>query len=207
MTYIKLVLILIVTVAFAGCANTSSGNKSVAERKPVDASSQLEDNQYAIYSALINELYTRDRNKRLIIESQTSLDEFLSGPTTWNLNYVRENMQNNVTQELLDDFLVKNQQPQALNCRFDASAECVLISKDQLNALSRAGDFWIAFYEKYRAGSITTFSRVGFNREMDRALVYTGDSCGWKCGMGYYVLLARQNNTWTIKHTVNIWAS
>jgi len=49
------------------------------------------------------------------------------------------------------------------------------------------------------------FSRVGFNRREDQALIYVGDNRPDGSGAGMLVLLHRRGRVWTIVNTEVLW--
>ena len=57
-----------------------------------------------------------------------------------------------------------------------------------------------------------TFSRVGFNANLDQALVYMGSEEDMVVGtyesgvgQGYYYLMKKVNGVWTIDQKVQVW--
>jgi len=52
-----------------------------------------------------------------------------------------------------------------------------------------------------------TLSGVGFNRNINQALVYVGNPEGFLAGAGYYVLLVKEKGTWVIKQKLMTWIS
>lgn len=49
-----------------------------------------------------------------------------------------------------------------------------------------------------RLNGLTILSRVGLNKAMDEALVYTWQFCGGDCGEGGYFLMKKQSGHWQI---------
>jgi hypothetical protein len=50
-------------------------------------------------------------------------------------------------------------------------------------------------------------SRIGFNSEMNQALVYVGNYREITNGAGYLVFLIKQNDQWNISNEIIIWIS
>jgi len=48
---------------------------------------------------------------------------------------------------------------------------------------------------------------VGFNNNLDMALVYVGNQSGGLAGAGYYFLMAKENNTWKVIREDMAWIS
>ena len=62
---------------------------------------------------------------------------------------------------------------------------------------------WTEFYEKYpKAISITSLSKVGFNDDLDQALVYVAYYCGNECGLDSVYFLVRRGDLWKVESTI-----
>jgi hypothetical protein len=184
--------------------NKSSSSNAGSEP---GASQITRDEEHSVYAAVINELYINGGlNGDVIVEGQTSLGGTVSD-VAWTTNYVKQNMPTSVSNSVFDDFLAKNSNSQESQGQLRAGAGYSIITKDEVDGLDKTGIFWDGFSNKHPRGVFVTLSRVGLNKEMNQALVCSSHRCGWKCGMGYYVLLVKVSNTWTIKHKVNVWAS
>jgi hypothetical protein len=57
------------------------------------------------------------------------------------------------------------------------------------------------------ARGIIWFSRVGFNRTLDEALVYVSFVCGGLCGEGWDYVLKKRRGTWQVVGVRVIWVS
>lgn len=67
---------------------------------------------------------------------------------------------------------------------------------------------WDFFYKKYPdSQGITTLSRVGFNIDKTKALVYFGTQSDGLAGTGYYVILQKEINRWKIVKKQMLWIS
>jgi hypothetical protein len=51
------------------------------------------------------------------------------------------------------------------------------------------------------------FSKIGFNDEMNQALVYMAHICGNECGVGNIYFLVQNGDTWEIEGTLWVWSS
>ena len=61
-------------------------------------------------------------------------------------------------------------------------------------------------YAVYSAGYIT-FSRVGFNSDGTKAVIYRETVCGSLCGYGGYVLLSKDDGAWKEIDGYGCWMS
>jgi hypothetical protein len=174
---------------------------------PGDEKTQALGPEAEVYSTVIREMYGREGGSILTIQSQTTSRTLPKTDLAETLRKVTEQDPNSVGPETTADFLEKNQEPHNLSQRFNTNIEYKLLSKEELDRIFSEGRGWPEYYAAYHAQGIIEFSRVGFNRGMDQALVYTGIQSGLKTGSGYYVLLSKENNAWAIKHKFEVWAS
>jgi hypothetical protein len=201
--YKKIGLIMLVMLLI-GCGRNAG---SVTEPRNTNSSRHdSSEAEYAIYSALLDEMYVHEAAP-VVVMNRTSMEPSLSGDSFRASQYVAQNLPQGAAPDALEDLRNRNQQPSDLNGRFVTRVKYVLISEGEKDELARTKDFWNAFADKYRGQALITFSRVGFSRDMKTAIVYAGESCGWKCGHGDFVLLVRENNAWEIKQKVNVWVS
>jgi hypothetical protein len=113
------------------------------------------------------------------------------------------------TPDLLKNFLDRNADVGPMSQTVPTKLKKFWISKADETAMFRdRNDGWRTFYQKYPdAGGIMRFSRVGFNRAHDRALLYSTISCGWLCGTGHYFLLRKESGKWVISKSQMVWIS
>jgi len=175
--------------------------------------------EYAVYSALLNEMFVRDRAKFLVIsdramfkdnfgEQKLSLDEKLQR---------KKKYYPSVANDTFLDFDTKSTQSSKLKSNFNLSVEYVLINEDELtkNVLAneaekekdkRDGKYFL--YEKYPdANGLISISKVGFNKEKNQAFVEVELTFCGLCGSGDYVLLEKEQGIWKVKEIFNRWVS
>jgi len=162
---------------------------------------------YAVYSALIQIRYIDTQKPELIVISdQTGLDYF-SGELDEHLKSVRQGLPD-LTDEVSVDFEAQNKQPQPLKSLFTISVKDVFISKQEIQKTFKRQDGWDIFYDKYpNSQGHLHLSGVGFNPQMDMALVYVGNMHYALAGAGYYVLLKKVNGQWTVQDQTMVWIS
>ena len=135
--------ILIVCLVLVSCSDdnnnpmTDNGNQ-----EPFEITSEIE---YAVYRAVIEEMYVHDERKLIVIESQTF----------FNPDYVIGAFEYpdilNVSPETLDSFQKRNQQHQAIDCKKLALSVCVTsatqtpVTKYLLTMANTPGTTGIAF--------------------------------------------------------------
>jgi hypothetical protein len=191
---------------FSSAKRLSQSQSSIREQRH-----GIEDEEYAVYSALINE-NTGDENinRPLVIKDK---------PTAWvgsleeEKSTFYEDLQKsspNLSSETLDDLQAKNDETHTFTRRFDIKRKYILVSEKEIDDIfKKGGGRWEEFYRRYpETRGFVTFSRVGFNNDKTQALVYQAHSCGGLCGGGGYVLLVKINGVWTSKGTVGpVWVS
>lgn len=92
---------------------------------------------------------------------------------------------------------------------FLARIRSKLISRQEVEEASRHyGRWWETFHRKYPdAAGFFMLSKVGFNPEMNQAIVYRAFACGDTCGHGSYLFLIKEGEVWTIKAQAGQWVS
>lgn len=204
----RLLSLLILGILLSGCERKSFIAQSVFDSdQKVRQQADLKAEEYAIYSLIINSMYSGNGEKSVVVFNQTttyalpysSLDEALIN--------VRERTVGDITTEVFEDFLNKNKLPAVLTDEFSVGVQCVLLGKEDLNSIFQVGNGWIDFNSRYPGQALLEFSRVGFNPEMIDALVYTSSRGGPKTGQGNYVTLTKTNGGWTIRQKIEAWTS
>jgi hypothetical protein len=164
--------------------------------------------EHAVYSALLIPLYQGGHTDRVLIRDLTSIDGF---------NYKsRDNMLEEITRQLplmqaetLDSFFDANEQSYLFDKRLRLPGASRFVDAQQIESYFSEGEGgWQAFDRDYpHYGGFITLSKVGFNRDMNQALVYFSSVCGTTCGTGSLVFLVKEGNVWRIKGTAVNWIS
>jgi len=113
--------------------------------------------------------------------------------------------------DTLADYKLKNRLTWPLRYRLASYRRLLLVSREEFNELFDEygeGGSYGELYKRYPGAlGLYTFSRVGFNRSRDRAVVYLGQRIDDKAGGGYIVLLKKKNGRWNIDKSVCVWVS
>ena len=191
---------LIVCFVLVSCSDDNDSSMTDnGNQEPFVITSEIE---YAVYRAVIEEMYVHDERKLIVIVGQTF----------FNPDYVIGAFESpdilNVSPETLDSFQKRNQQPQAIDCtKLVLSVPC---ASDEISIKDgeHPRDYWDRFYEKYPGsqGSMS-ISRVGFNTDGSEALVYVGNYAYDLAGEGFHVLLVRKGDTWVVHRKETAWIS
>ncbi|PWT92498.1 MAG: hypothetical protein C5B54_03400 [Acidobacteria bacterium] len=181
--------------------------------RPSVQQASSDDEMYEVFSAAIKELFLDKPclpGKVLIIEDHTT--PYFEGPdgeaepAKRTADWANSGL--TVSNRMVEDFKLKNKQSISLQPRLTLPFKQVLISERELNHYFREGDGWTGFHRRHpNSFGYVRLSRVGFNPEHDRALLYVVLSCGNLCGSGYYVLVAKNGPAWSVVYTDGLWVS
>ena len=161
--------------------------------------------EYAVYSAVIEshlDFWAGKPFQCVVIEDHTYLDESL-------LNWTFSSFEG-IEQETMNDFFFKNASPYPLQYLFNLDLPVVLISAAEIATLFRGdpSEGWRNFYTRYpHSQGIMELSRVGFNPDMNQAIVYEGNQEFSLSGSGYVHYLVKVNGEWIIQDTISVWIS
>lgn len=194
------------------CADVSSSQSRIVETKTkVTVDDSFEANQYAVYNALItDEALVKDvfdKPSLLVMIERTNTD-YRDNPM---LNTVLANVQKSLpslSKAMIDNFHAKNKTRVPLKDSFTVSSERVFITDENLQTILKDRLDWKAFYEKYpNSQGVMTLSNVGFDSEMKRAFVYVANTRGSMNGVGFYIVLEKQDGVWRVKEKATGWMS
>ena len=200
-------LILFLAFTFIGCSGVSSQVASNVQKDSLDET-------YAVYSALLKNINLSPENGEkvnlLVINENTDTDRSTRTP----IDRVMRNLKVDLTSEFkaaLEDYKVKNKEPQKLTKSFDLKQDLVFISRDEFGAFFKGNNLkknWETFYDKYpNSAGFVTLSKVGFDAEKKHAFVYVELSCGGLCADAGYRLLTKEEGIWKETKRATAWVS
>jgi hypothetical protein len=169
--------------------------------------------EYAVYSALLEGLRQSPGDgkelKLFVVNDTTQGPDKMCLPeelARWN-----ENIQTAELKPLLADLLTKNARQYPLRKQLTLSRHYVLLrvgSFSQIFFKSADDSGWDEFYKQYPSSSgYITFSRVGFNKDETKAVIYRETRCGPSCGYGGYLFLKKVNDRWSVATGFSCWQS
>ncbi len=175
-----------------------------ARQPPTARTVDVEAERYAVYSVVLNRTFERP-GKVLVIQSQTHKDS--TSEDEWNRLKVEP-----AWKKAVDDYKAKNVQPSVIEDKFDLRnlrRDVKLISKEEVDKFFCEGcGWWEAFYKKYPdSPGLITFSNVGFNDEMNYAVVdfsYVYNGLG---GGGGLLLLVKKDGKWITEKQLTAWVA
>jgi hypothetical protein len=149
-----------------------------------------DDEEYAIYRAIL-EGYGKYGGK-ICLHSQTRVDLGVGGRVS-----IKSDDYPELDHKMINDFNQHNQETVPLKPDFDLGKPGVSV-------------ILLDDYESWPCLFIHGFSRVGFNRQMKKALVYHEEMApkGMLAGSGSLILLVKsESGYWTIEKEFSIWIS
>lgn len=158
--------------------------------------------EYEIYSTLIQQKYTLPNIKLILIEERTFRYDFaMENDEPWK-DKPRKGLI--IDPSAAEDYEAKNSQKWLLNkASFKLPLKLSFITDLDLKAIFHGhwGDLeWIDFYRRYpESRGFVMVSRIGFNAAHTQALLYVGSRCGPGCGDLNFLLLEKVNGIWTTR--------
>ena len=164
--------------------------------------------ELAVYSAVIEQAYHESNGKLVVIGDRTNDCPPYEKEANWEQNEL--NRLPEVGVDTFGDYLLKNRRCASLSESSDLRIKYVVIPDEEVMDVIRSEDTggWEAFYRKYpNSIGFLTFSRIGFNAEVNQALVYTGRYYGIRKGAGIHVLLSKRDGSWVVTRKSRAWRS
>lgn len=166
--------------------------------------------EYIIYSIVIDATVRpiRQGYDEIVIEKLTTTSDGLTEFSQMS-NQTRKQL-SKTTQETLNNFLSINKKPHRLTDSFYLKIKPRLISIEELRKyFAESPGGWAKFYANHpkAARGILNFSRVGFNKQHNEAIVYRAYQQDYLCGRGDYVVLKKKNDSWIIQKFVDVYIS
>lgn len=173
---------------------------------PTNAVVTEEAEEYAVYSAVINDWFIKNKGSRklLLISNQTSFYGNKFYQAVYGDNYIQRTTSEQrvkflkeiylpVDEETLLNYDSKKIQSNKLHRNFNLTVGYILANEDD--------------YKKYDDYWGITLSRVGFNKERNHAFVFVESCCGVLGGYKDHLLLEKVDGNWKIKVVINDWTS
>jgi hypothetical protein len=173
----------------------------------VVAQEQIEPEEYRIYKALLEKEFITPKSKQIVISKFTTFADLDEVNTS---SFIRRKL-SQVKLETLNSYNSRNRKSYELKNNFNINLIVNLITEEDLIPIRRkekadlGESYKAAFREKFSTENLISFSRVGFNRKMNQALIQVGYSCGTTCGESNYIVLSKKNNRWIITKKLMTW--
>jgi hypothetical protein len=190
----------------AANALTSVSESSV---NPVQLQTGLEEEKYAVLSAVINAMYIESDTSLLVIANDGPCTAEQQAP----VQQRAEELENfafaglpGLKSETIMNFHEGTRGCHRLQREFDIPVTYLLVDRSESNRLFDSG--WSQFHKKYPGSSgVLNFSEVAFDFEQRQALVGVSHNCGGECGAGGFVLLRKVDGIWRLDKQIRTWVS
>jgi hypothetical protein len=195
---------------FAALALLSAAPILRAQKTSAPPPAALTDDDSAVYTAVLRELYQAAKGRPIILSDQTAIgvppgmltNLSVQGPQT-------DTFLNPISPEARQSFEDLNHAT-SLHlpppCKF--APECTLVDIADIALEVKNAKAWRKFMAKHpNTPGIIIVSRIGFNRGRDQAVVYSGMSCGQLCGQGEFTWLTKHDGVWGVESSNVVWIS
>lgn len=169
--------------------------------------------EYAVYYMLLEQWIVNPEIKTVVVKKFTDTNSFNDEKPLAIDNVLRSRDENSpIEQSMVDDYNEKNyrRSSQLAVELFGGKNKIILVSDLEVKEFFNEGcnEGWKKLGEKYpNSQGLTTLSRVGFNKEKTRAVVYLGHSFACLGGAGHLVILEKQFDGWKIVQSNMLWIS
>ena len=177
----------------------------------VDQTTSSIDYEYNVYSDTLLQLGKEKSDIQkyvLVIRKETTLGPGVKSTEAY--NFLKKNFGELVDDDLIRGFAAINSKSVELENKFVNTLNVVLISRESEDKIFNSIDGgWKRFYSEYpNSSGIIELSKVAFNADKTKALLYYGSSFdSGKGGVGYYILLKKQEDEWVIQREVMCWVA
>ncbi len=207
----RLQLLVIIGIVFLLSSTTFTQSKKKSDPRKLFTPPSLptDDEDYAVYSAALKELFGA---KSIAIENQvsgcTGVGNNKEGEASWQKSlYGLSGKLKKLNPKTLADFKSKSRVCKTLEAKFNSSVK--LIGKQERRTIFSGKDMrkaWAAFNNKFPGtNGYVIVSNVGFNEDRTQALVDISNKCGDKCGAEQFVLLLKAGGSWIVSGMHIVW--
>jgi len=179
-------------------------------QKSADPQPALSEDDSAVYSALLRDLYQAAKGRPIILSDQTALgvppgmvaNLQVQGPQT-------DTFLDKISLEARQSYEdINNHSSMHLQSPCKFAPECTLVNLADVALQVKDAKAWRKFMAKHvNTPGIIIVSRIGFNRARDQAVVYSGMSCGMLCGQGEFTWLTKHDGVWSVEASNVVWIS
>jgi len=209
-TKVNFARVLKVVCVLAAFAFLNAAPALRAQKTSAPPPATLADDDSAVYTAVLRELYQAAKGRPIILSDQTAIgvppgmltNLPVQGPQT--VSFL-----NPISPEARQSFEDLNHAA-SLHllppCKF--APECTLVDIADIALQVKNAKAWRKFMAKHaNTPGIIIVSRIGFNRDRDQAVVYSGMSCGMLCGQGEFTWLTKHDGAWSVEASNVVWIS
>ena len=173
------------------------------------------DDEYPFYDMAVDAKFLTSQTRVIIVERMTTTrllpDQQVVPTVTW---FTEQGwFDNRLPQDLIRDFVVRNQHPSRLDARFSFGVRYRFVSGEGVPETEAAfAVIPAAWPVQELEGELATvdrlvFSRVGRTIRGDQALLYVANPRRDGTGAGFLLWLQRRQAVWELKDTEVIWVA
>jgi hypothetical protein len=179
----RILTVFLLLSAFFGTNLSCRFKESSTDLKRFDEQSEISKEEYVIFKVLL-----KDERKSLVVFDNTHDETFGVDQDFFKKEFP------DIQFDTLENYIERNRKPPMMTeppIGFDFQ---VVNKTDVKQRLERESQY----YE---------FSRVGFSKDRQQALVYFEDNCKAQCGKGSYYILKKEGNSWKVAKESEAWMS
>ncbi|HMZ55689.1 MAG TPA: hypothetical protein PLT48_12635 [Nitrospira sp.] len=170
---------------------------------------------YALYDLAVEAKFLTSQTRLVVIERMTTTHLHPDEPRVPTVAWFAEQdlFDHQLPQDLIRDFVAKAQRPSRLDTRFGFGVRYRFVSGEGGSDAETALLTWPVAQrvdEERGAPDVIdrlAFSRVGFTRRGDQALLYVANPRQDGTGAGFLLWFVRQRQTWELYGTEVVWVS
>lgn len=166
---------------------------------------------YEVWGTLIQKIsedhYKSDTALFLVYEKTKSFTEWK--PISKRVGLLEKETGKKLSYAIKHDFEIKNRiSNRILINNFHKAMHCRYFKKEEIDSVQSCEKRWLILREIYpNLAGIFELSRIGFNKDETKALVYISSRYNCLKGIGHFVLLSKIGNKWEITSKKIIWIS
>jgi hypothetical protein len=169
---------------------------------PVVPSDNLEDDEYAVWSATLDSMVVWEKDDFVVLQSGT--DGYVLNDSA-TAAYLRGQLK--VPDDALQNHAQRNAQAATIERKLSMDVDYALLGQKEIEDLLTLGGY-DELYRRYpKCNGVTTLSRVGFNSTRSMAVVYLSMTPGYLAGSGWAVLLRKISGKWGVTASTIVWVS
>jgi hypothetical protein len=172
----------------------------------------LESEEYAVFSAILLKHYLKDGVRLVVVATPTCCEISGAGKEDVMPRFRYSGRAEPLpSQDTLDSYVARNRTSVEVQRLFKLSVALQIVPYKKIENLFdmiELEEDWKTFYRMFpHSNGYIRFSRAGFNRKGDEALVSTSWMSGSLSGEGRYILLRKQDGRWNVENSVATWVS
>ena len=169
---------------------------------PVVPTDNLEDDEYAVWSATLDSMVVWEKDDFVVLQSGT--DGYVLNDSA-TAAYLRGQLK--VPDDALQNHAQRNAQAATIGRKLTIEVDYILLGQQEIEDLLTLGGY-DELYRRYpKCNGVTTLSRVGFNSTRSMAVVYLSMTPGYLAGSGWAVLLRKISGKWSVTASTIVWVS